>query len=160
MEHIARCSELNGVNVVPGRQQDCWRKQPFVSRNIPSSRPWEVVCTAALEMLFPAANFAHHRKSRIRRDALLRHSVYSLRADKFRSENLARQQIDREADIVVGDSENAMPVPDHQRAARTSSPSMPQSTKRLAATENRPNHGAGALDLDQLAAVLARLLEL
>jgi hypothetical protein len=29
--------------------------------------------------------------------------------------SLARQQIDREADIVVGDSENAMPVPDRQR---------------------------------------------
>jgi hypothetical protein len=43
--------------------------------------------------------------------------VYSLRAANSAEIHLARQQIDREADIVVGDSENAMPVPDHQRSS-------------------------------------------
>jgi hypothetical protein len=37
-------------------------------------------------------------------DTFASFGVYSLRAANFRSGNLARQQIDREADIVVGDS--------------------------------------------------------
>jgi hypothetical protein len=87
--------------------------------------------------------------------------VYSLRADKFRSENLARQQIDREADIVVGDSENAMPVPDQQRVSHLV---VDIDSAILQRTSPKPEiirtTSDSSLDFDQLAAVLMRLLDL
>jgi hypothetical protein len=87
--------------------------------------------------------------------------VYSLRADNFRSENLARQQIDREADIVVGDSENAMPVPDHQCPSHNViAIDTPTSRRPAPAPKVIRSTAPSALDIEQFAAVLMRLLEL
>jgi hypothetical protein len=71
--------------------------------------------------------------------------------------HLARHLIDREADIVVGDSENAMP--DHQHTAAVVTIDIPIH-KPAAPPQIVRSTGVGELDTDQLAAVLARILEL
>jgi hypothetical protein len=77
----------------------------------------------------------------------------------FRSRNLARQQIDREADIVVGDSENAMSVPDHQpHNHEVISPGDALIQAIADAVASRLQRWAGCtqrlLDIDQAAAYL------
>jgi hypothetical protein len=71
--------------------------------------------------------------------------------------HLARHLIDREADIVVGDSENAMP--DHQHAAAVVPIDNPIPKPAAPLQIVRPK-GVGALDTDQLAAEIPVCLNL